>query len=1458
MRIRKKLVIILLLSVFILSSLYSTSTYALPPNYEPSKLNVNVNNVLEHLRKLSSFAPRISGYPQCEEAAKYIADVLSSYGYNVTLEEFNVTVPYEQHSELVLYTQIGAQVIKAYALLPNTIETSYTDGLEGEVIYVETKYGDLRDFEGIDVKDKIVALKWDSEKAWRWAAYLGAKGIIFLINNQTRFTEYDNYWKRFWVPIDFPRIAVNEEDFFKLYQLGMQGKIVVKMEYVIKPSYNVIATLPGERKEAIMAITHYDTWSAIPALAQGADDALSAATLLEIARIAAAKKHRYTLIFGFFSGYRQALQGAREFVYKHKDDLLNDIRFVFELSLSSSSANAGIFNRGNFQSYYPLDYDQATFAVRQDFIKLVNETYSKHYGFKLILWDYSPTQAEVLRLRYFDFEIFEMVKIPGIAFGSPAIWEGTATPQDTYETLTSRKDLKPGEVAEKLGSTYLNLLLYLLDDYPDDILKLYAPGRVRTLEGKVVFFNESEGVYKPVPNSIVIVFGMSTARQLPFFVRHYFVVKTDSNGTYVIHTIAPSDIATYAIFPFNDEPPEGPVKYAIDFGTYMRGAFRARMHQAVNKIESSVFRAGTLVFFDVLDPDTASPVSEFLPVLVIDHYTQNYARFFGFVWENVGFVPTPEMSTGTLVVFENPALAQTPRFDAVVDLGGTRWYAAIFNNKTRGYNIKPGTQVIMPFTIFENYIGFRKVDEKRLQEAKRTGLFVDPIERNMNESAANWKKAQEYYAQKKWYEARGSAVLALLLERKAYVAIRTMFFDASYASVFFLLLALPFAYLLERLIFEFEDLKKRAAAFIAIFLAAIAFMVFNHPGFTLIASLPLVAIAFLMLILSIVPLVISFSHATEAIKELRTKFVGKHFAELDKFSAMLMAASLGLRNLRRRWVRTSLLIISIMIATMAFVSIISVLSTRYVAPVATYEVSYGYQGLLIRESSFRPLPSLLSKQIQSAFGDDIEHITEVIFYYPIGQQIEIARTSAGQPITIGAILGLDPADFKIIKAFEENWDAIFTPGSRPFINSNERVCIISAELADLLKSAGVDARIGGKIEILGKRFEIVGIINNSKVYLSTIKDLDGIVIIPFSREVEAGGRVAFRSAQPMDPSEVVIVPVEVAKQMGGQVFAIHITLKNPKKAPQVAEKITQLFRYNVYYALSKDGKYEVTRMATLTSQQVTGQEALIPEVLLMFTILSSILGAVYERTKEIGILSAVGLSPLHVAGIFLMEFTIVAIVSSFLGYMAGISMPTLVTGLKVNAGSMWIVFSILASIGITLAATAYPVRYASRLVTPSFERKWRLEAHAVRRGDTYIVKIPFVISRAEVAGAVLYLKEYLQLFQSEQAEGPFMVERIKYREEKVERGRSRVLDMRVRIKPFDWGVATTTQLKVDTVGKTTTWTIIFKRLSGTEHVWIRGVRQITDVIRKQLLIWRGLKPEERQEYINKARKEGLQ
>ena len=1408
---------------------------------------VDTDRVMKHLEAFSSFSPRISGYEGAEKAAQYIADQLRSYGYDVRLEEYNVTVPVDYGAKLYLETSKGSYELKAYALAPNVVETCATEGLKGEIVYVETKYSDLRDFEGLDVKDKIVALDYDSEKAWRWAAYLGAKAVIFLIDEDAHFTYLDNFWKRFWVPIDFPRIAVRTSDFMSVYENGAKGKIVIKMKYEVRKAYNVVAVAEGDSDTIVMLTTHYDTWSVIPSLAEGADDALSAAVLLDIARLVYGR-HKYTLMVTFFSGYHQALQGAREFAYAHKKDILPKLGLVLEIQISSSSKEVGIYDRGNFHAYYPVSYQNSIFPLKEKARKLLEDR-----GVRVVLWEYSPTEAPIDRPRYFNFEIFSMLNIPSMALGS-YLWESRATPADTYDKLLSSPETKPREVAKLFGDAYLALADLFLD-YSESLLHFFREGNLRSFKGKVVYFDASEGVYKPLGDSLVLMFGRSTVRGVWVAARHYVITKTDKNGRFIVRTVVTSDYGSYEIFAFQDEPPEGPIKYAPDFGVYARMAFNVRAFKEVNDIEVSVFNAGSVVFFDVMDPDTASPVSEFIPVLVIDHHTQNYARYFSFTWEWVGFAPSREMSTGTLVVYENPRLAQTPTFDAVVELGGTRWFAAIFNNRGKGYVVEPGQQIIVPFTIKEAFLGFRLVDEERVKAAKSSRLFVEPIEYTMSEAKEEWERAEEYLKEKKWYEARGSYVLAWMLERKAYVNLRNFIFDASYASVFFLLLALPFAYLLERLVFEFEDVRRRVMAFVGLFIAVVIFMLFEHPGFTLIASLPLVAIAFLMLVLTLVPMIITTNHAIEAIKELRTRFIGKHFAELDKLSAMVLAASLGLRNLRRRWLRTTLLIVSIIIATMAFVSIVSVLSTRYVAPVATFEVDRGYEGLLIRQRGFRPLPSFLSKQIASAFPQDVEYVSEVIFYYPFGQNIEIARTKKGEPITIDAVLGLDPKDFEVIPALREDFEALFVEGSRPFESRDELVCILPIQLVEQLSNAGIDVKIGSTIEVLNRKLEVVGILNNTKAYLSNVRDLDGLALLPFERGEEAGGRLTVRSANPMDPSVVIIVPSNIAKRMGGQVYAIRIIPKDPSKSERIARKMAELFEYHVYYSQKKDGKYEVIRVASVTAQQVTGQEAIIPEILLMFTILSSILGAVYERTREIGILSAVGLSPLHVAGIFLMEFTIVAVVSAFLGYMMGITMPALVSGLKVNAGSMWIVFSVLASMGVTLAATAYPVRYASRLVTPSFERKWKLETHAVRRGDTFIVKIPFVISRAEVKGALYYLKEYLSLFRSEETPAPFVIDSMEYKEERVEGRLVRILDMKVRVKPLDWGVSMISQLKVETVGKTTAWTLVFERLSGTEHVWVRGVREMTDTIRKQLLMWRGLPPADREEYIKKAREE---
>ncbi len=1424
----------ILLGVIIVVSYYSLA--------QPSTLE---GNILRYIRDIISYGPRISGYPESHKVANYLADKLRGFGFSVRLQPFNVTVPIDHGSIL----EIGGEKIRVYALLPNLIETCYTNNLEGELVWVDVKYGDLRDFDGKVIRDKIVVMDFNTDSAWRWAAYLGAKGVIFVYDPQEEISYREEFIKRFWIPLDFPRVVILKSDFEKirdLVNLGAKAKLKIRMKLETRVAYNVIGFLNVTgSNEYVLAAAYYDTWSIIPSLAIGADDALSAATLLEAARVLASRGVKRNLIIAFFAGHYQALAGAREFIYAYQDTLIPKLGMVLEAHISAYTNQLGIFSRGNFHMYHPTRYDSYILGISKD---LFEELSRKGYRVDIRPPNDSPYQAPVDRPYYFEFEPFKVLEIRGLAIATVSYGKPRKTPSDTYEKLLTYRD----NIRDVSGA-YITALSYIVNDYRGTLDSTIRINRLRNVRGRIVEFNETIGKYIPVPNSTVVFYGTGRGTGPVFLFRHFIIVNTDEKGYFEIHTLVPSDVANYWVWAYNDYPPEGPVKYGPDFGIRALPPFFIAS-QKEQWAEFSIFKSGSIIFFDILDPDSASPLIELADFEILDRETQNRARYGGFVTEWIGFIPTPEMVTGTIMVFTNPQLAETPRFDIVIGLGGTRWFAAIFNNDSRGYTVGPEQYIVVPFSVIESYKGFRSVNEERFNNAKRTGLFIDPIEKIMKKSKEEWEKAREALSDKRYYEARGHALLAWMLERKAYIALRQLIFDASYSSVFFMLLALPFAYLLERLIFEFRDLRKRFAAFLAIFLVAVIFMIYEHPGFTLIASLPLIAIAFIMMILTIVPLLIASSHAGEAIKELRVKFVGKHFAELDKLSAMVLATSLGIRNLRRRWLRTALLVISILIATMAFVSIISVLSTRYVAPISVYEIDYGYEGILIKQSGYRPLPPLLADQIKTIFGDEVKSVTEIVFYYPVSPiGLPLAfDPETGAPVTVAGILGLSPEEFKILPGLRESktFSSIFIPGSRPFLSLDEKTVIVPRQVVEKLEEAGLSVSIGDELPQLG--LKVVGILNNTEVYYSIVKDLDGLVVMPFAREAEAGGgRLVIRAGRPMEPSDVLIIPAKVAKDMGGYVYAIHIIPKNPEKIQEIAYRIAEIFNYQVYYSRKAGEKYMVTQVSVVTTQEVTGGEALLPEILLLFTILNSILGAVYERRKEVGILSAVGLSPLHVAGIFLMEFTIVAVISSFLGYMAGITAPKIIAGLKVNAGSLWIVFSILASIGITLAATAYPVRYASRLVTPSYERKWRLESHAVRRGDTIEVRIPFVISRGEIDGALSYLREYLELFRGE--EGPFAIDDMRYYEEPVDETLVKVIDMKVRVKPFDWGVTMRSRIRVAIRGKTSTWTLIFDRLTGTEHVWLRGVRQMADIIRKQLLMWRGLKPEERAEYVRKAK-----
>jgi putative ABC transport system permease protein len=103
---------------------------------------------------------------------------------------------------------------------------------------------------------------------------------------------------------------------------------------------------------------------------------------------------------------------------------------------------------------------------------------------------------------------------------------------------------------------------------------------------------------------------------------------------------------------------------------------------------------------------------------------------------------------------------------------------------------------------------------------------------------------------------------------------------------------------------------------------------------------------------------------------------------------------------------------------------------------------------------------------------------------------------------------------------------------------------------------------------------------------------------------------------------------------------------------------------------------------------------------------------VMERAKEIGILKAIGAGDAKIAGFFLAESLILAVLSTLTGYILGLfvagwidsSVFNAAFGIHLNAGVL--ALASLVTIGIAIAATAF-----------SAGRIWRIEAAGILRGE---------------------------------------------------------------------------------------------------------------------------------------------
>ena len=157
----------------------------------------------------------------------------------------------------------------------------------------------------------------------------------------------------------------------------------------------------------------------------------------------------------------------------------------------------------------------------------------------------------------------------------------------------------------------------------------------------------------------------------------------------------------------------------------------------------------------------------------------------------------------------------------------------------------------------------------------------------------------------------------------------------------------------------------------------------------------------------------------------------------------------------------------------------------------------------------------------------------------------------------------------------------------------------------------------------------------------------------------------------------------------------------------------------------------------------------------------------------------------------------------------------------------------------------------SRLITPSLERKWKPPTKP--KEGLWEIPLPMKISELDEVKALLtFLREY---YLGVGAERPsFRVLKV-YTESMSTREPKLYLES--ALAPYEAG--TSEKIIINTMwnekDRNYDFTILLERMIGVEDIWVKGSYAFVDDLRTQILLWRFITVEDRNKYIQMARRE---
>jgi hypothetical protein len=1428
----------------------------------------------ETVTDLAGFGSRVTGYAGANQAADYLKGRLQDLGIEEVYEQhFPQPIPVDEGFEL---TSDG-EVIRLYGVWPNLVRTSTTppEGISGEIVYGGD--GTLAALDGIPIEGRIVAVEYGSGYHWVSAFHLGARAVIFLGSGHVHRKE--GMQKFLDVPADLPRFFVKGRDAERVRDLGRDRKSVTvwgQMTWRNVTGRNLIGILPGSdsalEKEAIYLSAYYDAMSPVPAIAPGAEQASSVAALLHAVERLKSRNHRRTVVVVLVSGHFENVAGIRYFVpvlqaadnrtneftrlpLSPSDQVLRDIlhrydtRLFLGLDLTTGTEKISVSGKPRFPYRVELKFPPLGPLV----LGMIEAYEDSVLGGELRI-GHSLKTDYVRAIFGSGSENIPLDASVAALAGAPTLSIGTAADSraqfDSPWDLPDRLDY--GNLAQQ--TDFVAFLAVELANRVDLPEWGWGNDVFASLKGQVVHFGlRSYLPDHPTGGSLVRV-----RRRDPTIagVRPDFWAMADEEGYFSIPGLETTRILytqKVRIEAYRMDAATGRVTDAPDWAHERhlpQRALKVLMVDPIEEVQVVTTEVEGLTLFETFDPRNLLTPDR---LEVIDATMEAEPDDFG---ATLPLTPVEMRMHSyynrilswiqpTVVLFGEPG----SRLKAVMSTGeyGLGRRLLLLNGDASdpegsGYPVSEGR---LTHTVNRVAADFAQLNRQRIDNLESHGVFNHRLEVFQKRSEALLSEAEEARAENRHSDFLDRSRLAWSYAAAAYRDVSSTQSGVIQGALFLLAMVVPFAHFAERIVFGFPELRDQVFGFFGFFLAAFLALRYLHPAFELSISPAIILLGFVILVLSILVTSIGVSRLNQEMRDLTSGRRGRERSDLQRRGTWGTSIGVGLAHLRRRPLRTGLTCGTLVLLTFSVLSFTSIRST-----LITNRIDIGpgarYDGVMLRMPGWQHLEMTALESMIDRFGADRVAPRAWLGVSNLTQSYTIERSDVEvSDAQCLAIVGLTELESKLIKPQEG------LVAGRWLRATDHDDCLLPVDIAESLQ-IGPNELGKATVRVFGETFRVVGILEPDAL---EVKDLNNESVLPLDSEAREfaksrigttmGSQLPSFPHHPADQS--IVLPFDRVMRWEKATLA-SIGILAGERFDRDLQLLAETMDLNLFAGI--DGNRFLVNTVGVAS--VSGVSDLaVPIGIAALIVLNTMLGAVYERTSEIGTFNAVGLAPGHVSGLFLAEAAAYAVVGGVMGYLLGQTVAQTVggtgilAGLELNYSSLSAVISLAIVMCVVMASALYPAREAGRICTPGIERKWQPPKPV---NDKLSLDLPFTLVPNDAFGMASFLQEFWASRQEQSIGAGFYIESLDVSRE----GDELVLTANAWLAPFDQGVMQDVNLTMRPDPETGYYEIqlTIRRTAGDAETWARVNRTFLDDVRKQFLVWRTLSAEDRQFYVD--------